>query len=516
MKKVLCLLVLICTQQILFSQNQIPLINKAGISSNGNNSYKISFELFDTDNDQVEIRLTAFVASGQNKYKPVKLNNMTGDIGFPVKVNGLKEISFDLESGLQEKDIVFHLVADDKEKLNVEEIIKNVSLSNLETNLNFLQGKRNTTDPAHLAKCRQFIIDKIQSNQLSYQELKASTTQYNCINYEVTKFGGRQPHRIYINDAHYDSFNQAPGADDNGSGVVGILEAMQILAPYESNHSIRYVFFDLEENGLIGSILYLLNQTNKNDSIKAVFNYEMIGYYSEADNSQQFPSGFNLLFPDAYNKVLANNNRGDFITNVANTNSSALKSLFDKNAASYVPGLKVISLEAPSNGNITPDLRRSDHAPFWDKNIPALMITDGANFRNKNYHTAKDSVPYLNFNFMANVVKTTIASLIELAEVQHAAGVDIPLQIVSKTNAENKDWIDVHYLNKKIILDFNDVCEKFNLSIINQQGNVITQSDVLNGNRANYVFNAKNLNPGIYYIQVNCSQKKYSRKIFIH
>ena len=80
-----------------------------------------------------------------------------------------------------------------------------------------------------------------------------------------------------------------------------------------------------------------------------------------------------------------------------------------------MPALRALKGDVPGTGTIAPDLRRSDHAPFWDANKKALMLTDGADFRNYNYHTAGDSAGTLNFTFMTNVVKATLATLAELA-----------------------------------------------------------------------------------------------------
>ncbi|MBK8449631.1 MAG: M28 family peptidase [Saprospiraceae bacterium] len=68
----------------------------------------------------------------------------------------------------------------------------------------------------------------------------------------------------------------------------------------------------MEENGLVGSSIYNANQLSKRDSIKAVLNFEMIGYYTEQANTQDLPTGFNVLFPDAYNQVIANNRKRRF------------------------------------------------------------------------------------------------------------------------------------------------------------------------------------------------------------
>ena len=61
------------------------------------------------------------------------------------------------------------------------------------------------------------------------------------------------------------------------------------------------------------------------------------------------------------------------------------------------------------------DLLRSDHAPFWRAEIPALMLTDTAEFRNPYYHTPADKINTLDFDFMLKVCKATIATTIDLA-----------------------------------------------------------------------------------------------------
>jgi len=59
------------------------------------------------------------------------------------------------------------------------------------------------------------------------------------------------------------------------------------------------------------------------------------------------------------------------------------------------------------------DLLRSDHTPFWKVNIPALMITDGANFRTPYYHTPGDTIDKLDFDFMTKIAKTTLQTVLE-------------------------------------------------------------------------------------------------------
>jgi hypothetical protein len=198
------------------------------------------------------------------------------------------------------------------------------------------------------------------------------------------------------------------------------MEAVQILSRYPFKKSIRFIGFDLEESGLVGSARYVSQGIPAGDQIEGVFNYEMIGYYSDQPNTQTLPQGFPILFPAASAEVAANQYRGDFITNVGNTASQPLAMLFSNAAQQYVPDLKVLTLDVPGTGTIAPDLRRSDHAPFWDAGKQAIQLTDGANFRNMCYHTPSDTLDgKLNMRFLSNVVKATIAAMVQLGGIQH-------------------------------------------------------------------------------------------------
>jgi hypothetical protein len=88
-------------------------------------------------------------------------------------------------------------------------------------------------------------------------------------------------------------------------------------------------------------------------------------------------------------------------------------------------GLPVESLFLPFDGWILPETRLSDHASFWDAGLPALMVTDTAFFRNPNYHLPSDTIDTLDFDFMAQLVKSLEIALLELPLVPNSKGVRI-------------------------------------------------------------------------------------------
>ena len=98
-----------------------------------------------------------------------------------------------------------------------------------------------------------------------------------------TLLGSRDPDQVYIIGAHFDSTSNnpqvnAPGADDNASGVAGVLEIASVLSRFTFDSTIRFITFNLEELGLIGSQIYAADAQSRGDQIQAMINLDMIGY----------------------------------------------------------------------------------------------------------------------------------------------------------------------------------------------------------------------------------------------
>ena len=83
---------------------------------------------------------------------------------------------------------------------------------------------------------------------------------------------------IFIICAHYDTVENSPGANDDGSGVVAILSIAEILSKYSFNHTIQFIAFSGEEVGTYGSFNYARDAYNQGDNIVAVLNLDIIGY----------------------------------------------------------------------------------------------------------------------------------------------------------------------------------------------------------------------------------------------
>jgi hypothetical protein len=404
------------------TSNQPPVIsNLAAAADWPNSTLTLSYDVADAENDPLEVTLE-FSNDGGKTYALTSLVPTSGDTGFPVAAGTGKIITCDISQlAALPANFTVRLVADDKQTFDLQQLVDEVDSLRLRDDLEFVEGIRHrNTGLAHLNETRDSLRNHFSTLNLFLEEqtfLYGGATGRNIIG---TLPGTGTAEKVVVVDAHYDSVNNSPGADDNGSGVVGVMEISRLLSRYPTKKTVRYIGFDMEEDGLKGSFAYNNNGIAAGEQIEGVFNFEMIGYYSEQPNSQEIPPGFDIFFPDATAQIVANQKKGDFITNVANSNCESLALLFSSSASEYVPDLKVITLIAAGNGSFFTDLLRSDHAPFWLSNRPALMLTDGADFRNNCYHTPQDMAEgKLNFTFMSNVVKATLAATAQLAEIQH-------------------------------------------------------------------------------------------------
>lgn len=213
--------------------------------------------------------------------------------------------------------------------------------------------------------------------------------------------------------AHYDHVASCPGADDNASGVAGALEVARVLAQGRYDRTLVVACWDEEERGLVGSAAYVRRAHAMSDRVAVSYVFEMIGYRATAPDSQQLPQGIGLIFPRQVAQIRDNENRGDFITLIADETARDAAASLER--AAQAVGLPTISLSltaAQTGSPLFSTLQRSDHAPFWVAGYPAIQITDTAEFRNPRYHcrNGQDTVESLDFEFMTRVVQATVGA----------------------------------------------------------------------------------------------------------
>jgi aminopeptidase YwaD len=211
---------------------------------------------------------------------------------------------------------------------------------------------------------------------------------------------GHRPAPPLIIAAHYDTVEGSPGADDNASGLVVLLEAARALSQVQLSREVRFIAFCLEEEDLLGSLAYAASLREANEQIEGAIVLECVGYTSENKGSQTVPPGTAIAVPTV----------GDFLAVVGNTASASLANAFAQAATRKCRDLKTISLLVPARGETLPDTRRSDHAAFWHFGYPALMLTDTANFRSPHYHRPTDTIETLDISFIQRVARAVIAT----------------------------------------------------------------------------------------------------------
>jgi autotransporter-associated beta strand protein len=201
-----------------------------------------------------------------------------------------------------------------------------------------------------------------------------SSTYYNVV---ATLPGTVHPSEVYVIGAHYDSVNN-PGADDNASGVAGVLEAASVLARHRFDATVVFIAFDREEQGLVGSSAYA--GAHAGDDIRGMVSLDMIAYN---------PAGVH------YNKAYV----------YGRTASDPIKNDLAAAISSYGNGITY---------EIGGDLPASDHAPFEANGDQACLLIEHAVWNNPYYHGASDSVDtagYIDYAFGTKMTQSVVGWL---------------------------------------------------------------------------------------------------------
>ena len=206
--------------------------------------------------------------------------------------------------------------------------------------------------------------------------------------------------------AHYDVCEDQPGADDNASGVAGLLELARLLDKHTLPFRIDFVAYTLEEPPYfrtehMGSYVHANSLYEQQADVMGMISLEMIGYFKDEKGSQRYPIAPLKLFYGS---------RGNYIAIVQRFgNGSFGRSLLRnyKKAAT----LPVKSLRAPA---FLTGVDFSDHLNYWRFGFDALMITDTSFYRNSNYHQPTDTIYTLDFKRMGEVVDAVYTSILNL------------------------------------------------------------------------------------------------------
>jgi len=212
--------------------------------------------------------------------------------------------------------------------------------------------------------------------------------------------------------AHYDTVPQSPGADDNATGVAAVLEVARLLGSRPTPRTLQVAFFDREEIGLLGSLAFA-GSAARLKNLQGAIVLDMIGYACRTPGCQQYPEGLTAQ-PFLEAAGVKSPDKGEFIAVVGDAEHPLLLKAFSESGNADLPA--VVALPVPLKGLLTPDVLRSDHAPFWYKGIGAVLVTDTANLRSPHYHQPTDTLANIDrpfFTGSAQIVVNAAAKLLE-------------------------------------------------------------------------------------------------------
>lgn len=208
--------------------------------------------------------------------------------------------------------------------------------------------------------------------------------------------------------AHYDVAGNQPGADDNASGVSGLLELAHLLSKENLGTRIDFVAYTLEEPPFfgtenMGSYIHAKSLYDSGTDVLGMICLEMIGYFNDTINSQTYPiKGLKLLY----------GKKGNFITVAQKFNNGK----FGRHFKRYIKrqkAIRTISFKAPMK---LTGIDFSDHRNYWNFGYSALMVTNTAFYRNHNYHKPTDSIETLDLNRMCYVIDAVFYSIISIQQ----------------------------------------------------------------------------------------------------
>lgn len=212
----------------------------------------------------------------------------------------------------------------------VNEMLEQVDAANLQNYVEDLTSFINRRcDGSHIYNVKDWLVEKY--NDFSFNDIqlfdfqvisywdtipKPFTTAPNVL---AVQTGKTKPDEYIICGAHYDSWVNAeepydvdtlrsPGADDNASGMAGILETARILRNYEFERTIIFAGWNAEEMGLCGSNEYAKQCQSDSMDIVAYFNLDMTGYVNPGDDIH-----IHLLYKECDSLL------GNFVKQISNT-----------------------------------------------------------------------------------------------------------------------------------------------------------------------------------------------------
>jgi hypothetical protein len=270
--------------------------------------------------------------------------------------------------------------------------------------LTALEKPRNFKNIESLNNVAAYLKNELKKvcDSVAIQSYNVKHNEYKNV---IGSIGLQHKERIIIG-AHYDVYGNSEGADDNASGVAGLLELARLLKDVKLTYRIDFAFYTLEEPPFfrtkkMGSYVHAKYLYDENIPVKGMICLESIGYYSDKPNSQEYPiKELASIYGTKgnYSTVVQNDQKEPFSTEISNVMSKM----------NYIPTKPFIGSAK------VPGVDFSDHLNYWRFDYEAVMITNTAFYRNQHYHTSKDTLETLDIERMYKVIQQLKETLIVL------------------------------------------------------------------------------------------------------
>ncbi len=277
----------------------------------------------------------------------------------------------------------------------------NIIINHL-TNITQTNGFRNYSNIPLLNQTADYVLSvfKQYADTAYFQEYEVEGKIYRNV---IGQFGTHIHKPLIITGAHYDVYGNQEGADDNASGTVALLELARMLYNQKLNYPIELVAYTLEEppyfrTAYMGSYIHAQSLKASKTKVYGMTAIEMIGYFNDESNSQEYPvKTMKAIY----------GSKGDYILLVKKLGHKKFVKNFSKQFT-IANTIKTSNLKSPKKIS---GIDFSDHLNYWNAGYDALMVTNTAFYRNKNYHKSTDTMETLDIDRMSKVIDAIYYSL---------------------------------------------------------------------------------------------------------
>ncbi|XP_071108917.1 uncharacterized protein [Haliotis cracherodii] len=318
----------------------------------------------------------------------------------------------------------------------------------------FSQSRDHVTDPTYKEAAKNFILKfgdyGLETHTHTFATGVSTVTGNNVIGVLKEKYFKTASDRVVGVTAHCDTAAGTQGVNANGAGVVAMLQAARHLAKFTRDYTVVFVAFDFLEPGEDNACTSLgcgsrsfMNEWvysfwSTPPTTTGVIVMDNILNFNDIQESQSLPAGYDVLFPGLASSLTSNNNKGDFLTVIGRPfDSGVLNSFIQSYTALGQPefGMENVYISNITGSSVTPDdittywdLMKSNHLTFWNHSVPAIFITDTADFRGYMktcYHQSCDNMSQVTDKRIQFAGKTTQAVIDTVGKLAPASSAGV-------------------------------------------------------------------------------------------